>query len=84
MEEHTGVKAGDHVRKQIVAWAAELLEEPQASETDNFFDLGGHSVLALTLIGQVKERYGVEVDIRALFEQNLGEMAADVARQTTK
>nr|VFJ86437.1 MAG: amino acid adenylation domain-containing protein/thioester reductase domain-containing protein [Candidatus Kentron sp. LFY] len=47
---------------------AEVLGVDKVGLHDNFFDLGGHSVLAIQLTSQIKEQLGVEVPIRALFE----------------
>ncbi|MEU6687696.1 phosphopantetheine-binding protein [Streptomyces sp. NPDC046832] len=66
------------VEQLILDWSSELLEE-QVNGTDNFLDMGGHSVLALDLIARIKERFGVDVDLQLLFEHTFSEVAADVA-----
>ena len=46
----------------------ELLQVEAVSATDNFFDLGGHSVLATQLMSRLRQTLGVELGVRALFE----------------
>jgi non-heme Fe2+,alpha-ketoglutarate-dependent halogenase len=70
------------VEQDIVAWAADLLEEPQAGPGDNFLDLGGHSGLALELNTLIQERYGAEVDMQTLFEGTLSQVAEKVRENT--
>ncbi|WP_144635194.1 non-ribosomal peptide synthetase [Bordetella genomosp. 13] len=44
---------------------------------DNFFEIGGHSLLAIRVKAMVAERYGCEIPIRSFFDhQTLREMAA--------
>ncbi|MGH9753403.1 MAG: amino acid adenylation domain-containing protein [Blastocatellia bacterium] len=35
---------------------------------DNFFEFGGHSLLAIQVISQVREKFGVEIGVRNVFE----------------
>jgi len=46
----------------------EVLQLPAAlSITANFFDLGGHSILAMRLLARVRQAYGVALPIQSLF-----------------
>jgi amino acid adenylation domain-containing protein/non-ribosomal peptide synthase protein (TIGR01720 family) len=47
---------------------AETLERDTISIDDNFFLLGGHSLRAARLVNRVRERMGVDLGIRTLFE----------------
>ncbi len=48
-------------------WAAVLRRE-RISVEDNFFDLGGHSLLVTQVLARVREIFGVELPVSALFE----------------
>jgi amino acid adenylation domain-containing protein len=45
-----------------------VLREDQIAATDDFFDLGGNSLLAMQVIVRVRRRFGIEIPIRALFD----------------
>jgi acyl carrier protein len=47
---------------------SETLGIPQVSVESNFFDLGGHSLLATRVVSQIRERCGIELPLRLLFE----------------
>ncbi|HYH47367.1 MAG TPA: condensation domain-containing protein, partial [Thermoanaerobaculia bacterium] len=47
---------------------AKLLGVERVEAHDDFFELGGHSLLATRLLSRVREAFGVEVPIRALFD----------------
>jgi amino acid adenylation domain-containing protein len=47
---------------------SEVLDVEPISVTDNFFDLGGHSLLGTQVASRVREAFKVEIPLRKLFE----------------
>ncbi|MFE0148466.1 amino acid adenylation domain-containing protein [Nonomuraea sp. NPDC059007] len=47
---------------------AELLGRERVGMTDDFFTLGGHSLLVVRLIGRIDEEFGVELPLRRCFD----------------
>jgi acyl carrier protein len=45
-----------------------VLREDDIEATDDFFDLGGNSLLAMQVIVRVRRRVGIDIPIRALFD----------------
>ncbi|MFN0041076.1 MAG: amino acid adenylation domain-containing protein [Burkholderiales bacterium] len=43
---------------------------------DRFFEMGGHSLLALRALGQTEQKLGVKLEVRILFQESLAEIAA--------
>ena len=61
---------------------AELLDIEEIGMNENFFLLGGHSMLGAQLIVRLEDMFGVEISLKYLFEHpTLVEIAAEVERQ---
>ncbi len=63
-------------------WSTLLGVSPVGAD-DSFFDLGGHSLIAVRLFAAVKREYGVEFPISVLFEApTIADIAARITAQT--
>jgi amino acid adenylation domain-containing protein len=52
----------------LVATFADVLGQPAIGVDDDFFGQGGHSLLATKVIARIRDRYRVDVPLRAVFE----------------
>lgn len=46
----------------------ELLQQPELGIDDNFFEIGGHSLLAMQLMARVRKEFQAELTLRNIFE----------------
>jgi len=56
------------VEEKLVAIWCELLGVSSVSIIDNFFDMGGHSLLLTQLASRIRSTFGIELPLRRLFE----------------
>jgi acyl-CoA synthetase (AMP-forming)/AMP-acid ligase II len=63
----------------------EVLEMESVGVEDSFFQLGGHSLMAMRVMMLIHETFGVELDLRKLFElQTVRAMAPAVEQAVTE
>jgi amino acid adenylation domain-containing protein len=65
----------------IAKVVARLLDLEEVDRNDNFFMLGGHSMLGAQLIARLRREFGVEIDLRSLFDApTVAGLAAEIER----
>ncbi|HXQ70778.1 MAG TPA: non-ribosomal peptide synthetase, partial [Pyrinomonadaceae bacterium] len=69
--------------EQVAEIWAEVFDIRPISAEANFFDLGGHSLLATRIISRIRERCGVELPLRLLFESPTVAALADIVTVLT-
>jgi acyl carrier protein len=73
------------VEERIVAILAELLGVPGIGTQDNFFFLGGHSLLGTQLIARLRDSFGVELSLRRIFDSpTAAELAVEIETRLAK
>jgi aryl carrier-like protein len=55
--------------KKLAALWCDLLKIDSIGRNDNFFGLGGHSLLVMRAVSRMRESFGVDVQLRNLFER---------------
>src|SRR5262249_10345560 len=54
---------------QVAGIWADLLGRDRVGAEENFFEVGGHSLLAARLVGRIASKLDVELPLRTVFEQ---------------
>src|SRR5829696_7600199 len=62
------VEPSNPIHKQLAKIWIEVLRIERVGIHDNFFKLGGNSILATQLLARVRESFSVELPLRSLFE----------------
>ena len=71
------------VQMELAQMWSTLLGVSPVGADDSFFDLGGHSLIAVRLFAAVKREFGVEFPISVLFEApTIADIAARIIEQT--
>ncbi len=77
-EEHIGFR--DNMEMSLVHIWEEVLEMRPIGIRDNFFDLGGHSIIAVRLMAKIAHRFGRHLPLASLFQGATVESMAMVLR----
>jgi amino acid adenylation domain-containing protein len=57
------------VEEMLASIWRQVLNLKQVGTGENFFEIGGHSLLAIQVISRTREVFGVEIGVRKLFER---------------
>lgn len=72
------IPARDSTEAQLVAIWEKILEQRPIGIRDNFFDLGGHSILLIRLIAQIEKEFGQRLTVATVFASPAVEALAAV------
>jgi amino acid adenylation domain-containing protein len=71
----------DAVEEKLVAIWTEVLAIERVSLTDDFFDLGGHSLMATQVVSRIRGALGIQLPLRTIFESPTVAGLAEAIRQ---
>jgi thioesterase domain-containing protein/acyl carrier protein len=74
----------DGIERTLAAFWKELLGVQRVGLRESFFDLGGHSLIAVRLFARIKKAFQVEFPISLLFEAPTIERCAEAIRRAMK
>jgi amino acid adenylation domain-containing protein len=83
--DHVYVAPRTAVEKRVVTILAELLGLEKVGIDDNFFFLGGHSLLGTQLIARIRNAFDVELSLRTVFDSpTAAELSDTIERLLTR
>ena len=62
-----GIDRAFEIERQLEPLWRDVLQLPHVEPLDNFFDLGGNSLMAVRLFAEVADRFGVKLPLSSLF-----------------
>jgi thioesterase domain-containing protein/acyl carrier protein len=78
-----GQDSGDEVEQWLAETFRDLLGVPRVRPEDDFFALGGHSLIAVRLFLRIRKKYQLDLGISTLFEARpLAKLAALIRSRT--
>jgi amino acid adenylation domain-containing protein len=80
-QEHVYVAPRDNIEKQLVAIWERILKMRHIGVQDDYFELGGNSLLAAQLFTQIEKTFGKKMPLATLFQAPTIEQQADILRQ---
>jgi amino acid adenylation domain-containing protein len=81
LQDQTSEAVRTETEQRVAEILAGLLGLEEIGLDDNFFMLGGHSLLGAQVIARLRDAFGVKMDLRSLFEApTVTELSAEVER----
>ncbi len=69
------------MEKTVAGMLERLLNLEHVDVEENFFSLGGHSLLGAQLVARLRDTFGIEMPLRAVFEApTVAELSAEIER----
>ena len=82
IETKTYVAPSTDMEVEIAKTFAQVLNVPQVSVQDSFFEIGGHSLRAISVINDIESRMGIRLPLKAIFEHpSVAQLATVVEAQ---
>lgn len=83
--EQTFVAPRMPVEETLAAIWVQVLKLNQVGVHDNFFDIGGHSLLGTQVVSRIRNRFDTQLSLRALFERpTIARLAQLITQSLTK
>jgi amino acid adenylation domain-containing protein len=81
LSDDTDARPETEIERRIAAIITSLLGTEGIGRNDNFFLLGGHSLLGAQLIAKLRDAFGVDIALRALFDApTVSALAVEIER----
>jgi acyl carrier protein len=64
------------VERSVLEWLRAELEDPEIAGSDNFLDIGGHSLAFARLNKYLEDSFGVGLVMKVTYEESLSTAAA--------
>jgi acyl carrier protein len=76
------IRPSTPIQQRLATTLCALLNLSEVSVNDNFFLLGGHSLLGTQLIVKIRSTFGVDLALRTLFDApTIAELSAEIEQQ---
>jgi thioesterase domain-containing protein/acyl carrier protein len=72
------------VEAVLTGWWQDLLGLESVGLDDDFFDLGGHSLIGVQLFSNIKQKYGCELGLSTLFDARTIRQLAELINEASK
>ena len=80
----SGAATGEDIEGTLASWWQELLGVEQVEPDDDFFALGGHSLVGVRLFAKIRKTWPVDLELAVLFEARTVRQLADVIAKATQ